>query len=285
MSITVPIRFRLRDTDENKLTIASEMICDAMKVLSDIPTVILVCDSWYPKGEVLETVEAHKNLELLANVRADTVIYDLPVATGKRGRPAKKGRKLSIYEDFSFTDMGKYFIAARTVITNLFTSPVCMTVTAANVDNRKGYRLFLSTIAHDELFAMFCEQTPDTDFARLSWLLPLRLYYLRWNIEVMFYELKSFWSFGNYMIRSKSGIENFINIIAVSYACAKLIPFADDFFSDFAHASTQTTKYAFGDAIRKDLFFVQFANFLETRNISLVNLHDCDFSDFFVHSA
>jgi len=78
----------------------------------------LLCDSWYPKGEVLETVEAYDNLELIANVRADTVIYDLPQCTGKRGRPAKKGRKLSIYSDLLFTEIGKHFIAARTVMTN-----------------------------------------------------------------------------------------------------------------------------------------------------------------------
>jgi len=283
--LTVPIRFRLRGEEESKLTIASEMIRDAMKVLVDIPTVILMCDSWYPKGEVLEAVDAHKNLELIANVRVDTVLYDLPVVTGKRGRPAKKGGKLSIYEDFSFTDMGKYFIAARTVITNLFTSPVCMTVTSANIDNRKGYRLFLSTIAHEKLFAMFCEQTPDTDYARLSWLLPLQLYYLRWNIEVMFYELKAFWSFSNYMLRSKQGIDNFVNLLAVSYACVKVIPFADDFFSDFSLFSAQTTKYAFGEAIRKELFFAQFVDFIETRHISFDNFHDFDFYDFFAHST
>ena len=283
--LTVPIRFRLRGEAESKLSIASEMITDAMKVLKDIPTVILMCDSWYPKGEVLQTVEAHKNLELIANVRVDTVLYDLPVVTGKRGRPAKKGGKLSIYGDFSFTDMGKYFIAARTVITNLFKNPVYMTVTTTNLDNRKGYRLFLSTIAHENLFAMFCEQTPDTDYARLSWLLPLRLYSLRWNIEVMFYELKTFWSFGNYMLRSKQGIDNFINLLAISYACAKLIPFSDSFFSDFAHFSAQTTKYAFGEAIRKELFFAQFVAFLEKRHISFDNFHDLDFSDFFDHSA
>jgi hypothetical protein len=43
--LNVPIRFRLKGADENKLTIASEMIADAMKVLKDVPTVILLCDT------------------------------------------------------------------------------------------------------------------------------------------------------------------------------------------------------------------------------------------------
>ena len=287
--LTVPIRFRLRGPDESKLAIASEMIREAMKSMADISKakVILLCDSWYPKGEVLETVSSYENLDLIANVRSDTVVYDLPQVTGKRGRPAKKGKKLSVYDDFSFAEIGRYFIAARTVMTNLFENPVYMAVTTTNLDNRKGYRLFLSTINHEKLYAMFSSaaQTLNNDSARLSWLLPLYLYSLRWNIEVIFYELKTFWSFGNYMLRSRNGIENFINILSMTYACAKVIPFHDEFFSGFSHFSTQTTKYAFGEAIRKELFLAQFVDFLETHLISLENLHDFDILDFFAHSS
>jgi len=290
--LTVPVRFKLRGEDENKLTIASEMIVDAMKVLKDIPTVILMCDSWYPKGEVIKTVESHDNLELIANVRVDTVLFDLPQDTGKRGRPAKKGGKLSIYSDFTFTEVGKYFIAARTVITNIFKNTVYITVTTANLENRKGYRLFVSTIDHEMLYAMFSsiEQTVRSenfanDSARVSWLLPLHLYSLRWNIEVIFYEMKTFWSFGNYRLRSKQGIENFVSLMAISYSCTKLIPFTDAFFADFSEFSPQTTKYAFGEAIRKDLFFAQFVHFVETHHISLENLRNIDISDFFDYSA
>jgi len=282
--LTVPIWFRLKGEAENKLTIASEMIREAMKSMTEIPTVILMCDSWYPKGEVLETVQAYKNLELIANVRVDTVMYEQPQPTGKRGRPAKKGKKLSIYSDFVFTEVGKYFIAARTVITNLFDTPIYMTVTAANLDNRKGYRLFVSTINHDKLFAMFSsvEHTANPDSTHVSWLLPLRLYSFRWNIEVIFYELKTFWSFGNYMLRSKIGIQNFVNLLSISYACVKLFPFADSLFSDFADLSPQTIKFAFADAIRKELFFANFLDFIETHHISFDNLHNIDI---FVFSA
>jgi len=284
--LNVPVRFRLRGKDESKLAIASEMICEAMKTLADVPMVILLCDSWYPKGEVIKTVSSYKNLDLIANVRVDTVMYDLPEPTGKRGRPAKKGKRLCVADDFSFTLVGKYFISARTVITNLFAKPVYMTVTATDPDTSKGYRLFLSTVSYANLFALFPsgDQPPKADFASLSWLLPLRFYSLRWNIEVMFYELKSFWSFGNYMLRSKRGIENLISLLSISYSFAKLIPFADSFFSDFSDVSPQTTKYAFGEAIRKELFFVNFVDFLETHHISTVDFRDFDLSDFFASS-
>jgi hypothetical protein len=284
--LTVPIRFRLREKDENKLTIASEMITEAMKSLKDISTVILLADSWYPKGKVLETVELYENLEFIANVRVDSAIFALPERTGKRGRPPKRGKKLDIYSDFSFTEVGKFFIAAQMVMTNLFDNPVYMTVTTPNIDNHKSYRLFLSTITPDKLYALFSQsaQTLDNDTKQVAWLLPLELYSFRWNIEVMFYELKTFWSFGSYRLRSKQGINNFINIISMAYASAKLIPCSDSFFSDFSDLSPQTTKYAFGEAIRKELFFAQFVDFVETRHISLEQLHDFDILDVFAQS-
>jgi hypothetical protein len=258
-----------------------------MKVLKDISTVILLCDSWYPKSEVLKTISSYENLELIANVRVDTVIYDLPKSTGKRGRPPKKGKKLSIYNDFCFTEVGKYFIAARTVITNLFKNPVYMTVTTADTDYHKAYRLFLSTISYENLYALFSTvpQNDNVESTGIAWLLPLKLYSLRWNIEVIFYEMKTFWSFGNYMLRSKQGIENFVNLLAISYSCTKLIPFTDSFFADFSEFSPQTTKYAFGEAIRKELFFTQFVDFVETHHISLDNLCDLDIFDFFDEAA
>jgi hypothetical protein len=284
--LTVPIRFWLKGEDENKLTIAAGMIRDAMKTLADIPKVILLCDSWYPKGEVLETVESYENLELIANVRADTAVYDLPQCTGKRGRPAKKGRKLNIYDDFDFSEFGKYFTAVRTVMTNLFKNSVYMTVTTFDLDNRKGYRLFLSTVTPDKFIDMFRNREQLLNMnPQLCAMFPLFFYSFRWNIEVIFYELKTFWSFGNYRLRSKNGIQNFINIISISYSFAKMIPWADDFFVDFSDASTQTAKFAFGEAIRKELFFTQFVYFAETHHISFDNLHDFDILDFFACSS
>jgi hypothetical protein len=59
---------------------------------------------------------------IICNVRSDAVLYDFPpIKTGKRGRPAKHGKKLSIYEDFSLSanKIGEYFIGYREVLTNI----------------------------------------------------------------------------------------------------------------------------------------------------------------------
>ena len=257
--LNVPVRFRMRGTDESKLTIASEMIRDAMKALAGIPTVILLCDSWYPKGDVLKTVESHDNLELIANVRVDTALYALPELTGKRGRPAKKGARESIH-DFAFVPVEGYFMAAKTVMTNLFRNPVYATVTTPNFTNPGAYRLFISTISAEALADIFSAHHLDGKYSQHPWLLPLYLYSIRWKIEVMFYELKTFWSFGRYMIRSKIGVENFVSIISLAYASAVVLPLTDSTFSPLADSSTQTVKYAVGEAVRRDLFFADFEN-------------------------
>ena len=80
-------------------------------------------DSWYVKKDLVCLVAEYKNLDLIGSVRADSVIYDLaPELSGKKGRPAAHGRKLSIQDDFTLSDekIGDYFMAARRVLTNIF---------------------------------------------------------------------------------------------------------------------------------------------------------------------
>lgn len=52
----------------------------------------------------------------------NTVMYDLPPKpTGKRGRPAKYGKSLSVQEDFELSDkkISGYYIGVRKVLTNI----------------------------------------------------------------------------------------------------------------------------------------------------------------------
>ena len=262
----VPVRFRLR-SDESKLAMASAMIDSAMEALPPRLSVILLCDSWYPKGDVIKTVNKHANLDLIANVRVDTSIFDLmPERTGKPGRPRKKGKPLCIY-DFDFIRIGDYFIAARAVLTNLFGElPVYVTVTTPDISNHKAYRVFISTAQLSQLKDRFagCEKKlSDSLCGQILWLLPLFLYSFRWSIEVMFYEQKTFWSFGLYRVRSRGGIENFVNFSSLCYASMKILPRLDDRFSTLINESPQFCKDALSDAIQQELFFCRFAQNLE----------------------
>lgn len=94
------------------------MVHQVMPVLSVQKNVILLCDSWYAKKELVCVIEEYVNLDIICNAR-----YDLaPQPTDKRGRPAKHGCRLSISEDFTLSDekIGSYYIGVRRVQTNIF---------------------------------------------------------------------------------------------------------------------------------------------------------------------
>lgn len=57
--LILPVRYRLHTKDKNRLQMASEMIDCAMEYLKDFQ-VILLCDSWYSKGIILDTVKNMK---------------------------------------------------------------------------------------------------------------------------------------------------------------------------------------------------------------------------------
>jgi len=263
--LNVPVGFRLRGEGENKLKIASKMIECAMEVLASYPMAILLCDSWYPKGDVLKVVKKHANLELIANVRSDTSIFDLkPQRTGKPGRPATKGKQLDIHDDFHFIGVGDYFIAASTALTSLFGSmPVYLTVTTPDIVKHGAYRVFICTILPVKLLQQFKgyeTMISDNMTSKMVWTFPLFLYSFRWAVEVFIYEQKTFWSFGLYRLRSKAGIENFVNFSALCYSCMMMLPHMDAHYGTLVNESPQTCKYLFGEAIRRELFLWRFIN-------------------------
>ncbi|KIR02531.1 hypothetical protein P261_01346 [Lachnospiraceae bacterium TWA4] len=52
----------------------------------------------------MSIIHDYEQLDCICNVRHDTILYDLPPKpTGKRGRPAKRGERLSIESAFSFS--------------------------------------------------------------------------------------------------------------------------------------------------------------------------------------
>jgi hypothetical protein len=230
--------------------------------------VILCCDSWYSKGEVLKTVKKYNNLELIANVRVDTIVNDLPPEpTGKRGRPRKKGARLDIHDQkqFTFKKIGKYFTATRKVLTNLFKNNVVYaTVTTPDLDKAKSYRLFISTVMPEQLEHRIpiVENEIEYDISKeqLVALLPYILFKFRWSIEAVFYEQKTYWAFGKYMLRSITGIENYVNIINICSTCMSLLPWKNKEFAELKGESPQHIKYILGQQIHYELFLASFVS-------------------------
>ena len=251
---------------ESKLELAASMVRQVMPALSKIKNVIILCDSWYVKKNLVSIVDEYENLDLIGNARSDSVIYDLPPQrTGKKGRPATRGGKLSIWDDFVLTEekIGDYYIAARRVLTNIFGRREVMAYVTSPTKDAGTRRLFFSTIFPEqlEIFCAWQEKSPlnQTGSSRMQYI-PLLLYVFRWNIEVSYYEQKTFWSLCSYMAQ----YEMLVNLINISYYAMKILPYKDETFSKYRTESIQEFRFALSGQIREQIFYAIFVENIET---------------------
>lgn len=97
------------------------------------------------KQNLVSIIGEYENLDLIGNVRSDSVIYDLaPSPTGHRGRPAKHGKRLSIEKNFVLSDekIGDYYTDVRRVLTNLFGTREVLTYVPATAKTGGSKWLF-----------------------------------------------------------------------------------------------------------------------------------------------
>ena len=121
------------------------MIRQVMPECQKQKNVILLCDSWYMKKPLVSIPEEYPNLDIIGNVRADSILYNLPPErTGRKGRPTGHGKQLSIETDFIFSDekIDGYFIAVRPVITKLFGNQKVLAYVTAPEPGSGKKRLF-----------------------------------------------------------------------------------------------------------------------------------------------
>ena len=267
--LSVPLAYRLWDKEKSKITLAAEMVRKTMEVLGKERQVFLLCDSWYPKADITKLAEDYENLDIICNVRTDTVLYDLPPEkTGKRGRPRKKGDRL----DFKKIPLTKsrssdWKIGVRQVITNLWKNRIVYAIVTCPKEKDSGHRLFLCTKNPEEIQIDFqqCADSCIREYAKENKeYLPLAFYSIRWNIEVSYYETKTFWSLANYRVRTSRGIERLVNLLSISYSAMTILPYSDEMFSRYQSASAQDTRFEIGQQIQAALILGGFVEKLET---------------------
>ena len=193
---SVPLGYRMWQKKEYKLELTASMICRVMPEFRAKNNVIILCDSWYAKNDLARVVNEYSNLDIICNARCDSVIYDLaPEPSGRRGRPAKHGHRLSIWDDFVLSDekIGDYYTGVRRVLTNIFGArEVLAYVTSTDRDNGSR-RLFFSAVFPEQphVFRAWQEKAPLNQTGS-GWMryIPLFLYAFRWNIEVSYCERK-----------------------------------------------------------------------------------------------
>ena len=265
----VPLGYRMWQKKDTKLNLAASMVRRVMPEFRAKKNVVILCDSWYAKKDLVCVVNEYSNLDIICNARCDSVIYDLaPKPTGKKGRPAKHGRRLSIRDDFVLSDekIGDYYTGVRHVLTNLFGAREVLAYVTSTGKNSGSRRLFFSTVFPEQLhvFCAWQEKAPLNQTGS-SWMqyIPLFLYAFRWNIEVGYYEQKTFWSLCSYMVRSCKGIEMLVNLINIAYCAMKLLPYQDEAFAEYRTKSVQEFRFVLSEQIRKQVFYTTFVDNIE----------------------
>lgn len=84
------------------------------------------------------------------------------------------------------------------------------------------------------------------------------------KIETSYYETKTFWSFCSYRIRSAIGIERLVNLVCISYAAVRLLPYYSPEFAQYQVESPQEVRYQNGEKIRMNLIVVSLGQIIET---------------------
>lgn len=62
---------------KSKPELAASMVRQVMPEFSQQKNVIILCDSWYMKQNLVSIIEEYENPDLIGNARSDSVIYDL----------------------------------------------------------------------------------------------------------------------------------------------------------------------------------------------------------------
>ena len=280
--LSVPLGYQLWDKKQTKLEIAAGMVRCAMDKIGPDRQVFLLCDSWYPKGCVAGLVDEFHNLDIICNARIDTVMYSLPPErTGKRGRPRKYGERLSP-EDFELGSprAGDFRIGVRPVLTRLWGERVVYALVTLPKSGNGSRRLFFCTKNPESIILDYgrCEDDTMRSYGEENvQFLPLACYSPRWNIEVSYYESKTFWSLEEYRVRSREGIERLVNLECIAYSAMTLLPYSDESFSCYQSASAQETRFGIGQQIQASIIFSSFVEKLETvkKSCSLIKIIEC----------
>ena len=76
-TFSVPLGYRMWQKKESKLELAASMIRQVMPEFHSKDHVIIPCDSWDTKHNLLSIVDEYPNPDLIGNARSASVMYDL----------------------------------------------------------------------------------------------------------------------------------------------------------------------------------------------------------------
>ena len=74
--LSVPLGYRMWQKKESKLELAASMIRQVMPEFHSKDHIIILCDSWYTKQNLVSIVDEYPNLDLIGNARIDSALSE-----------------------------------------------------------------------------------------------------------------------------------------------------------------------------------------------------------------
>ena len=260
----IPLGFRLwvPKTGVSKLDIAEDIIKKIMELLGDKRQVILTCDSWYTRSQLMKLTKQYSNFALVGNVRSDSVCreYDPPVPDPhKRGKKPAHGKKLALSDYALTTDtLNDFHLGVQKVACNILKdTPVWAFVSSPELTSaNKSKRLFFSTIDPLKLARQLegFENIPST-FNGGKWELysPMLIYAERWILEVTFENMKTFWSLADYKVRDEHSLLTFVNLINLAYTGTVLLPYLVPQYAEYKDLSPQEIRKSISQQLWEEI--------------------------------
>ncbi len=214
----IPLLSRLMRTDGNtgKLDAAKVLLRAVAQVFTDKKVCLLV-DSWYMKYPLIAFVLA-LGFQVIGQVRRDTALYSLPIATGKRGRPAKYGAKYTPDTVALLPEVRHWLFLYGTWQWVRYRSAVCrpkflrghqVRAVWMQFEGEDGKlsksRLLISTnskLRADEVF---------------------KAYARRWAIEDLFNQMKNSWGWREAWQQSRQVLHRWTQMLSTAYALPQLL--------------------------------------------------------------
>jgi hypothetical protein len=214
----VPLLSRLMRVDGNtsKLDAAKTLIRVIAPVFAGEKTFVLM-DSWYMKNKFLSYLFEH-DFTAIGQVRKDTALYDIPVKTGKRGRPRKYGKKYSIERACQLEEKREeVFLYGKKQIVR-YRSAVCLARFLDAKKVRAVWMQFEDASGNLSKTRLLLSTEPDLTAKEV-----FTFYARRWAIEDLFNQMKNNWGWKEAWQQSRQVLHRWTQILSVAYALPQLL--------------------------------------------------------------
>lgn len=214
----IPLLSRLMRVDGNtsKLSAAKTLVRVIAPVFSGKKTLVLM-DSWYMKWPFLSYL-IERGLIAIGQVRKDTALYDLPIKTGKKGRPAKYGKKYTSEIVAGLEEVREeVFLYGKKQLVRYRTA-VCLARFLKGKSVRAVWMQFEDSNGNLSKTKLLLSTSPELSAREL-----FTFYARRWSIEDLFNQMKNNWGWKEAWQQSRQVLHRWTQILSVAYALPQLL--------------------------------------------------------------